>query len=433
MTPLVLATVLIAQSGPGAQLDANDILTNLRITQLEDSRVQGVFNADVYIPPGGDLADAIATIQQDPDCSSVEGDQSVGCTILLNRAIYPTKTINICRALRIVGVGTGRAWGAATVVRTSSTTALHIRGADWCEANGFLIATGGRRANGAWSSVEHVRFEDISTATAAVYSVGAHLEARAKFEDCSFDGFTQGVRISAGVERTEDASGFFYQGSNTNANSWALRDVVVSNSRHTGVFIDGADVNAGYSIGLDVSSNCAHRSSYPELGACANLHDSSFLNNTHIAPHSATANGGYQFYTDNPNSRVAWVGAYAEVGNGESEASRRDLVLGGIGTWNNAGDGVTLVDEYLSGVCTWDSRSRPYGESLCFGRLAGGGLLQARGEVAPFAANQALRLKLWVTGGEAAFLWDVANLGAKRVFWVPTGDATFTTERMNVP
>jgi hypothetical protein len=85
-----------------------------------------------------------------------------------------------------------------------------------------------------------------------------------------------------------------------------------------GLFVDGADVNAGIGIGVSVSANKAY-----------GILDSSFLGNTYIGAHSsANAFGSYK--TDNANARNVFVGAYSEEGQPASSFVKPTLIIGGL-------------------------------------------------------------------------------------------------------
>jgi hypothetical protein len=95
---------------------------------------------------------------------------------------------------------------------------------------------------------------------------GIVMDARASITGVSVIGFSEdGFHIEATASTSQ-----------RNANLWALtRCSAISNGRD-GLFIDGADVNAGVGIGFNGSKN-----------GRINIYDSSFLGNTHIGHHSS--------------------------------------------------------------------------------------------------------------------------------------------------
>lgn len=421
MMTLALMAALAAQTPSiGEQLDA-------RLSALEAQIVPapGVYRADQWIPEGGDLADAIHAIQLDPGCGPLDDPprQKTGCKILIPRGIYETKTIHVCRMLWIEGAG-GRGWGPATRIETWRETGIRIESAGWCEANGFgPPAVGGARAEGAWSKVTDLWLKDTGgvwseTSSAAIYSAGVHMQARATLRDVWIDGYTQGVRIVADVTLTESSTTGWMDAANTNVNSWSMQDVFITGSRHTGLYIDGGDTNAGYTLGLNLIGNCKDGDKYEEMGwtSCANLHDSSFLGNTHIATHSAhtrdrRGNEHHQYLTDSPNSRNVFVGAYAEIGNGAQEASANDLVLGGQSQFADTGS-VNIQNGEINGFCSPDVGNGV----LCVGNRAGGGTISFAATGPGWVGNEVLRLRPAVENGQPLWRWDIANLAAARVF-----------------
>lgn len=410
--------LLLLSQAPGAEIDAQIAELQARVAALE--AVQPALLADDYVPDGGDLADALDAIQALPECGPLPDDaiqrQSVGCRVRLGRGVYPmTRTATLCRGLMIEGVS---GWGpnAATKIEVSGHTAFRVGAPDLCESVGYPPEVGGRRASGQYARLSDLAIVDTASVGAPVYSAAIHMEARAAVDRVFISGFTQGVRISADVLRTETSTEAFGAGSNTNANLARLTDVTVYSSRHAGVFLDGGDANAGYLLGVDSSGNCLAAEAFSDLGPCANVVDSSFLGNTHLASHSAvaTSTSGQEYFlylSDNVNSRNVWVGTYGESGHASS-ASRRDLVLGGIGTWG--GEGMIVQDDEISGFC-----SRVGDAEACMGARAGTGLIafQRDGE------NNALRLKPSTVSGVDVWLWDIANLGVGRA-WMVVRNAT---------
>ena len=425
---IAIALLFVTQSPtPGADLDAQITALSTRITALESMVVPpiGTFNADAYIPPNGDLADAIFAIQNHPDCSATIGLQGerAGCRILLARGVYPTKTITLCRQVVLQGT-TGSGWGASTIIETNGTTAIHVGGGALCESLGFPTSTGGNRPTGAWSAIEHVGMRDVGTSTSGVYSAGIHLEARASVSNTFIDGFTQGIRVSAGVGRVEATPpDGFYVGEATNANVFHIQDSTVQNCRHAGFYADGPDANSGLTVLLNSASNCRQADAYTNLGQCANVVESSFLGNTHIAIHSADGNaaiGGMQILEDQGGTnRSVFVGTYTEgaAQNGESTATRNTHIVGGSSQWNAATDAMLITDDFISGFCTWDTRSSADNMRICFGRLGGTGLFAASSD-----SLQTLRLKYNANG----WVFDQNNLGALRTLqFRPDGSVFF--------
>jgi hypothetical protein len=117
---------------------------------------------------------------------------------------------------------------------------------------------------------------------------GIWMRGRATIRQCRVLGFAgNGVNIVASA-----GAGGINEG---NANNWYLDKLRITNIGGHGVFVDGADVNAGVGIGVDTTGT----------GQCG-IFDSSFLGNTWIACHTDTNGkkasvhyGGNRYYAIN--------------------------------------------------------------------------------------------------------------------------------------
>lgn len=119
-----------------------------------------------------------------------------------------------------------------------------------------------------------------------------------------------------------------------NANGWALDKVKVQECAGHGVYVDGADVNAGHANVVDVS----------KCGGVG-IYDSSFLGNTWVACHTATNQGGC-YLVDNDNARSVLFGCYSEGGQGPAILAKNSLSIGGLhaeGVSGQGGDGGSQV------------------------------------------------------------------------------------------
>lgn len=105
----------------------------------------------------------------------------------------------------------------------------------------------------------------------------------------------------------------------TNANIFWLERVASTSNKGHGIYIDGADANAGTIISCDASSN---------LGW--GFYDASFLGNTFVACH-ADANILGSFYVDDVNARSLFLGCYHEGGQPLPDmGASRSTWLGGL-------------------------------------------------------------------------------------------------------
>jgi len=142
-------------------------------------------------------------------------------------------------------------------------------------------------------------------------SNGIWLRGRALVRDCYIRNWLgDGIRIIGDAIASGVGRG--------NANSWRVEGGRTENCDKHGLYLIGADVNAGYCIGLDSSENRGY-----------GVYDSSFLGNTFIAAHTA-ANLRGAYRADNANNRSVWLGCYSESGQPGSHMDGRALVLGGL-------------------------------------------------------------------------------------------------------
>lgn len=141
---------------------------------------------------------------------------------------------------------------------------------------------------------------------------GIWLRARASIEQVRIVYFGRyGIRVEATAGGSASREG--------NANNFSIQNVRISNCGSDGLFIDGADVNAGLILKLDSSSNGGW-----------GVNDSSFLGNTYIGCHTA-ANTAGSYKTDNQNARNVFIGCYSEGGQGSGASIvTPTVVLGGL-------------------------------------------------------------------------------------------------------
>ena len=371
----------------------------------------GTFNAAQHIPPGGDLADAIEFIQRHPDCSAVEDRRhKAGCRIQIPRGVFRTKTIHLCRGVILEGV-TG-AWHGSTVLEFDGVHGIRLEPPSYCHAQGFSPpeAVGGEQASAEGAIVQHLALRDVSSGVGTATTAGVLVEAtHAALKHMRVDGFTIGVVVAGSVvaEAPVNLPGFDLRAA-SNANIWLLERVFIS-ADHIGFYAEGPDANAGASILLSVIDACRQMASYPRLPACANIHDSSFLGNTHVASHTALGNGGYQYYTDSVDARNVFVGPYAEILNGTQLASKNDVIVGGSSGFDTTSQATILQNRRINGLCF------PNGtQEICFGNRTGGGVLAAFAYDGAFHPSgfQGLRLSARTIRNLPVWVWDVAGLDA---------------------
>ena len=213
-------------------------------------------------------------------------------------AVVPLSTIkfadNTCGFIVHRADTTANDYGYSNAIESPATTS----GADGTIITGLTIL----RGNGADTTIDGVTH-------------GIRLRARAQVGFCQVSGFAgNGIHIVATSGGTAETQG--------NANNFSLSNLIIRNNWH-GVFVDGADVNAGSGYLIDSSSNSGW-----------GIFDSSFLGNTWIACHGAE-NGLGTYKTDNANARSVFVGCYEESGQPKSSIISPSLHVGGLSDVGN--------------------------------------------------------------------------------------------------
>jgi hypothetical protein len=155
---------------------------------------------------------------------------------------------------------------------------------------------------------------------------GVWLRARALIRNCNILRFSgNGINVVA----TAGSGGATTEG---NANNFRIEGGRVELCGKSGLFVDGADANAGYVIGLDCSDN-------GEWG----IWDSSFLGNTYLACHTAgNVLGPYK--SDNANARNLFLNCYSESGQPASSLLHPAMVVLGS---HGAGFTSTSTNQYI--------------------------------------------------------------------------------------
>jgi hypothetical protein len=162
-------------------------------------------------------------------------------------------------------------WGDGSGLQSTSTATLK-----WpANTTGIIVhryntlgttVEGSPTTAGDGSIIEGLRLIGSGTSASAP---GIWLRARALIRNCYVEAFGgNGIQVLASA-----GGGGMSEG---NANSWRVEGgTVLLNGLH-GLYVDGADANAGYCIGLDSSYN----------NGCG-IFDSSFLGNTYTGNHAA--------------------------------------------------------------------------------------------------------------------------------------------------
>lgn len=214
--------------------------------------------------------------------------------------------VELKKTVRLYGDGVG-GWYDPAVLYFPNSGGFVINRADTIDGGVEVPATTGAD----WSMIDGLAIKGA----AGVDRHGLNLRARAIIRNCLVSGFGgDGIHIVA-----TSGSGSTTQG---NANNWRIDGGRVENCGGHGIFIDGADTNAGQALAVDVSGNAGW-----------GIFDSSFLGNTFVGCHAASnVLGAYK--TDNPNACSVFLGCYAE-NNNQSSVMQRSIIVGGLFGINN--------------------------------------------------------------------------------------------------
>lgn len=240
-------------------------------------------------------------------------------------------TIEITDGTTILeGAGTGQSGGIPTWFKfPAATTGIRVQNYD-------TTGLSGTRANaisGAGSIIRNLMVEGAISGNPVTEGEthGIQLRARATVEHCRVASFAgDGIYINAGVGAGT------YEG---NANSFQVMFCIVNGCRN-GLYVNGADANAGTVVGGDYSHNRRW-----------GVWDSSFLGNTYVGVHSAS-NG--------------WDGAEFSIPTGSTLSGNRYYVKVGqeAGASTNSPSGTTADNTWwgytgpggaFNGIVAWVS------------------------------------------------------------------------------
>lgn len=228
---------------------------------------------------------------------------SGGNTILVPQGTYYLSgQLSISKQIILRGVTTpdGNAWSGSILKFATGTTGIRIYD--------YRTSPVGTDAGG--TTIENLTIRTTrNTAVQEANCHGVHADTRFTVRNCVVTYFGDcGINIVA----TSGGS------PNGNANNWRIDNVRCAENGYDGLYVDGADTNAGVAVRLDCSSNLRH-----------GIFDSSFLGNTYVGCHTAS-NGNVSYKTDNSNARNMFLGCYAESGQGAAEFVSPTSVVGGV-------------------------------------------------------------------------------------------------------
>jgi len=240
---------------------------------------------------------------------------------------------------------------------------------------------------------------DTSSTTAV------EIHAPIRMRKFSILGYTRGIVLTANGDTSLPPA------QRALANSWIISDGAVQSSGHSGIYVDGPDVNVGLLERVGSTSNCKQGTQLSiDLGLpCADVFDGSFLGITLVVVSTGyakdtTTNQVFPgiHLGDSNNNRSVCLGCYIESGYGNGVfGSSNANVLGGIGGWTGGGN--RLEGNRISGLV---STGQDGLAEIKLGSLTGGGALS----IVPLndPGSYPLRLK-WEPSG-ANFLFNVGNV-----------------------
>ena len=166
-------------------------------------------------------------------------------------------------------------------------------------------------------------FYMIRRSSGGTLGSGISIKTMTRIESVTVYGFREhGILIDASTSYTPAS----------NANLWEIRSCTVDSNGSHGLYVKGADANAGAAYNLNAKGNGGW-----------GIYDSSFLGNTYVACHAASNTLG-PYKSDNNNARNSFIGCYAEGGQPASSIAYPSIAVGGI---HSPGFGAT--DSYILG------------------------------------------------------------------------------------
>jgi hypothetical protein len=218
-----------------------------------------------------------------------------------------TTTLDITHSIIVTGENGADAGGGSTILRwAAGATGIRTQAANTTGATGTQ-APAGYRGDG--SIIRNLFLQGGYAGVEAEFH-GIHLRAKATIRDCYITNF-QGDGVYANA--TAGSGG----ASEGNVNCFEFTRLIITGNRN-GVYLIGADTNAGSGNYLDVFGNRAW-----------GINDNSFLGNTWTACHTASNISG-PYRSTNLNAHSVFVGCYSESDQPAASFSQRSLVLGGL-------------------------------------------------------------------------------------------------------
>jgi hypothetical protein len=345
----------------------------------------GVFHLKDYVNPAScdssgsncDLKPAFDEAMA--ECNALrtaQGDTAgfKGCVLLVPEGTHRLSgTVELCRSYVIRGEGL---WRQSLTTIIADHSAFYMRGFQYCQDSSTNHGQGGRSLI---SGLQIAGSNDQTNPGGVNYNegtIGIRMEDGGMVENVSVSGFVIGIRIKG-----------FHQALGTNANVWALTNVDASENRFAGIYVNGADGNAGTAAHVMANTNCK-RGNYwkdqmiggdPAVGwGCAGVIDSSQLGNAWIGVHTMdTADTtmtpprpyqGYYFAGGADTANVC-LGCYMEGGQLPGHMDSATNIFGGNSQWE--GGGFALQGGVVSKLVIRNYSDPKYRLELTFGNEPG--------------------------------------------------------------
>jgi hypothetical protein len=421
-----LFVILLSQTPPGAQLDAQVAELQTQVAQLQE-RIdfpQGVYDVTDYVPEGQEIADGFDLAQ-----IACEDAGLSECLYIIPPGRHDmTKPIRLCMKAHVDAHG-------AQLFPVHSGAVIFGRDGAGCNSSGSTWQGGLLKGN------------IVSSTTTRPLPVGLDIQAPVSVRDVHVSSFARGVQAvcnNTGSLLQDEVDRGFAISENAHCNGVRLDNVSVYGNALDGFYFRGSDANAGLiSMGSAVH-NCMMANQWLPEGRdddvpddkyqCANFHDDSFLGNTWVAPHSSAAydyrstpgvnHPWFQYHSISANGRTTWIGPYAEgspsttTGNGRSYLKGYGhLVFGGLDNIEAPG-GMTIGERGTVSRLQANASDGNISSQLTLGDAAGSGSV-FRLDLDNGTYDGTLRLKPTESGWVRL---DINNLNATQVLHMWLGD-----------
>lgn len=284
-------------------------------------------------------------------------------------------TIDLKKSVRLYSDGSGLPWDATAELKfPAGVTGITINRYNTIAGGVEVTPTTAADA----TTLEGLR---IIGTTGGALTHGVWMRAKALVRNCFIENFSgNGINIVATAGGGGATEG--------NANSFRIEGGRSTGNGGHGLYVTGADANAGTVIALDCSYNTGW-----------GIYDSSFLGNTYVGCHvDGNVDGAYR--SDNQNARNLLLNCYSESGQPASTLTPPSMAIGGL---HAAG----LTGYWLSGNSSFPTLS-----ALSISNKNGSGSVSLGSPNSGAIGNELLTFS--GTGSDFGF----ASLNATgRIFW----------------